>query len=121
MQFNKKLAIILAAASASVLGFGSIASAGEGGAAAATSFTVTGGQVTGGAAAGAVGKQNAGAYATNNGSSNTAGAIGTAGTLDINGSNINAGVEATNRLGTAQANGLENDVTTPLGTDSIEQ
>ncbi len=69
MKLNK-LAIALVAASAGIFGFSSIASAGEGGAAAAASFSVTGTSVTGAAVGAAVGKQNAGATATNSSVSN---------------------------------------------------
>ncbi len=128
MKLNNKLAIALVAASAGIFGFSSIASAGEGGAAAAASFTVNQGNVTGAAVGAAVGKQNAGATATNSSISNTASALGTAGTLTLNtvqytdpilgpttSSSFIGGIDTAN-LGTAQVNTLSNKVTTPLGT-----
>ncbi|MUG98036.1 hypothetical protein F7734_39290 [Scytonema sp. UIC 10036] len=120
MKLNKTLVIALFAASTGIFGFGSVASAGEGGAAAAAGFTLNGaGKVTGAAVGAAVGKQNAGATATNGANGNTAGAVGSAGTIDLitNGTNLKTGiygdVEALGRLGTPQGNQLQNTTTAP--------
>ncbi|MBD2388111.1 hypothetical protein [Cylindrospermum sp. FACHB-282] len=85
MKLNTKVVIALIAASASVIGFSSVASAGEGGVAASSSFTLNGyGGVTGGATAAAVGKNDAAATASNYQGLNTASALGSAGAIYLN-------------------------------------
>ncbi|MDB9316412.1 hypothetical protein [Nodularia spumigena] len=84
MKFNKKVAIALVAVSASVFGFGSVASAGEGGAAGAVAATLDAdGLVTQMAAAGAVGKNDAAAVATGNFGVISASALGSAGVIQL--------------------------------------
>ncbi len=84
MKFNKKVAIALVAVSASIFGFGSVASAGEGGAAGAVAATLDAdGLVTEMAAAGAVGKNDAAATATGNFGVVSASALGSAGVIEL--------------------------------------
>ncbi|MDH6058585.1 hypothetical protein [Umezakia ovalisporum] len=84
MKFNKKLAIALVAVSASVFGFGSVASAGDGGVAGAVAVTLDAdGSVTEMAAAGAVGKNDAAAKATSNAGLVSAAALGSAGVIEL--------------------------------------
>ncbi|MDZ8051842.1 MAG: hypothetical protein RMX68_004800 [Aulosira sp. ZfuVER01] len=90
MSISKRIAIALFAATTSLFSLAPIAMAGEGGAAAAVSFSANPlGQVTGGAAAAAVGKQDAAAAATNRQggffqpTTNTASALGSAGTIEM--------------------------------------
>ncbi|MBE9128816.1 MULTISPECIES: hypothetical protein [unclassified Coleofasciculus] len=87
-----KVSVALAATFASLVGFTSVARAGEGGVAGAAAFTVTGeGAVSGVAVSAAVGKENAAAAAFNydgtndNGLQNSAFAIGTAGVISLTG------------------------------------
>ena len=106
--------------------FATVARAGEGGIAGSAAFTVDGGAVTGVAVSAAVGKENAAAHSFNyngsndNGLQNSAFAIGTAGTLSINGLGDPAGfslntVEDSDR-GTAQGNSFTAGYTIQLGT-----
>ncbi|MEC4813211.1 MAG: hypothetical protein SAK29_08070 [Scytonema sp. PMC 1069.18] len=111
MKLNKKIAVSLVVATASVFGFGSGAWAGEGGAAGAASFTVdsTNG-VTGVAVAASSGKQDAAAMAFQNaadtaGAPNRAYALGSAGVITIS-----------NMLGTT-APGMTSVADTALNTD----
>ncbi|TVP62387.1 MAG: hypothetical protein EA343_11285 [Nodularia sp. (in: Bacteria)] len=84
MKLNKKVAIALVAVSASVFGFSSVASAGEGGVAGAVAATLDhNGLVTGVAAAGAVGKNDAAATATSQLGIATASALGSAGVIEL--------------------------------------
>ena len=84
MKFTKKVAIAVVAVSASVLGLGSVASAGEGGAAGAVAATLNEeGLVVDMAAAGAVGKNDAAALATTNSGVVSATALGSAGVITI--------------------------------------
>jgi hypothetical protein len=91
MKFQTvKVSVALAATAASLVGFTSIARAGEGGVAGAAAFTVEGNSVTGVAVSAAVGKEDAAAAAFNydptasNGVTNSAFAIGTAGVITAN-------------------------------------
>jgi len=91
MKFQTiKISVALAATAASLVGFTSIARAGEGGVAGAAAFTVNGTQVTGVAVSAAVGKEDAAAAAFNydptasNGVTNSAFAIGTSGVITAN-------------------------------------
>lgn len=89
MKFNKKVAIALVAVSASVFGFSSVASAGEGGAAGAVAATLDAdGLVTEMAAAGAVGKNDAAATATGNFGIVSASALGSAGVIQLVSDNV---------------------------------
>lgn len=84
MKFNKKVAIALVAVSASVFGFGSVASAGEGGVAGAVAATLDAdGVVTEMAAAGAVGKNDAAATATAQFGIVSASSLGSAGVIEL--------------------------------------
>ena len=84
MKLNKKVAIALVAVSASVFGFSSVASAGEGGVAAAVAVRLNDhGLVTEMAAAAAVGKNDAAATATNNFGIVSASALGSAGVIEL--------------------------------------
>ena len=91
MKFQTiKVSVALAATAASLVGFTSIARAGEGGVAGAAAFTVEEGSVTGVAVSAAVGKEDAAAAAFNynpnqaSGVANSAFAIGTAGVITAN-------------------------------------
>ncbi|MEQ8963659.1 MAG: hypothetical protein RLP02_38100 [Coleofasciculus sp. C2-GNP5-27] len=89
MKFQTvKASVALAATAVSLVGFTSIARAGEGGVAGAAAFTVEGTEVTGVAVSAAVGKEDAAAAAFNydptvnvSGVTNSAFAIGTAGVI----------------------------------------
>ena len=84
MKFHKQVAIALVAVSASVFGFGSIASAGEGAAAGAVAATLDeNGLVVEMTAAGAIGKNDAAALATSNFGVISATALGSAGVIEI--------------------------------------
>ena len=120
------LAVVSGLAMLNALGFATLARAGEGGVAGSAAFTVNGGSVTGVAVSAAVGKENAAAHAFNydgsnaNGLQNSAFAIGTAGTLSIQGLGDPAGftldtVEDSDRA-TAQANTFSTGFTIQLGT-----
>lgn len=92
MKFQTvKASVALAATAVSLVGFTSIARAGEGGVAGAAAFTVEGTEVTGVAVSAAVGKENAAAHSFNydgsndNGLQNSAFAIGTAGVISLEG------------------------------------
>lgn len=137
MKFNQKLAIALVAVSASVFGFGSLASAGEGGAAGAVAATLNAdGLVTDMAAAGSVGKNDAAAVATSNFGVVSASALGSAGVIELlsdNGyfsfedsdiserevfTNVTLKGSADTALGTSQVNSITTFTETPIG--SIE-
>ena len=126
MKFSQKLSISLFAATASLLSFSSGAFAGEGGAAGAAAFTITGTEVTGVAVAASVGKNDAGAAAFNDVDAqfNSAYALGSAGKIDIVGMGdpTAAGMagEQDPDLATAQANDLTGSATIQLGTGSGE-
>jgi hypothetical protein len=134
MKLNKKVAIALVAVSASVFGFGSVASAGEGGAAGAVAATLdANGLVTGMAAAGAVGKNDAAATATSNFGIVSAAALGSAGVIELlsdsgsysfdDGVNVEQEVynnvtmkgSADTALETSQANSIATFTETPIG------
>lgn len=130
MKFHTKIAIALITASASVFSFGSIASAGEGAAAGAVSATLdANGNVTNMAAAGAVGKNDAGAVATTNNGISTAAALGSAGVIELitdagsftdatsteTFSNNTLKGSADTALGTNQANSISTFSETPIG------
>ncbi len=84
MKFHKQVAIALVAVSASVFGFGSVASAGEGAAAGAVAATLDeNGLVIEMTAAGAIGKNDAAALATSNSGVISATALGSAGVIQI--------------------------------------
>ena len=84
MKFHKQVAIALVAVSASLFGFGSVASAGEGAAAGAVAATLDeNGLVIEMTAAGAIGKNNAAALATSNSGVISATALGSAGVIEI--------------------------------------
>ncbi len=106
--------------------FASVARAGEGGIAGSAAFTVDAGAVTGVAVSAAVGKESAAAHSFNyngsnaNGLQNSAFAIGTAGTLSIQGLGDPAGfsldtMEDSDR-GTAQDNSFTKGYEIQLGT-----
>jgi hypothetical protein len=122
MKFNTKLAITLVAATTSVFGLASGAMAGEGGAAGAAAFTITGTQVTGVGVASAIGKNDASAYAYNNGTtSNTAGALGSAGAVTLTNAaagsfTITGTADTTVNLAVGQANDFTATTTIQLGT-----
>jgi len=88
----RRIAFVSGLVILNAFGFATVARAGEGGVAGSAAFTVgAGGLVTGVAVSAAVGKENAAAHSFNydasndNGLQNSAFAIGTAGTLNING------------------------------------
>ena len=123
-----KLFVALAATVTSLVGFSSVARAGEGGVAGAAAFTVDGGAVTGVAVSAAVGKENAAAHSFNydgsnaNGLQNSAFAIGTAGVISLTGLGDPAGftldtVEDSDRA-TAQANEFTAGYSIQIGTAS---
>ncbi|AFZ59190.1 hypothetical protein H6G54_02195 [Anabaena cylindrica FACHB-243] len=134
MKLNKKVAITLVTVSASVFGFSSVASAGEGGAAGAVAATLdANGLVTEMAAAGAVGKNDAAATATGNFGVVSAAALGSAGVIELisdNGyysysdeqiseteayNNITLKGSADTALETSQANSIATFTETPIG------
>ncbi|MEA5515653.1 hypothetical protein [Nodularia sp. UHCC 0506] len=134
MKFNKKVAIALVAVSASVFGFGSVASAGEGGVAGAVAATLDdNGVVTEMAAAGAVGKNDAAATATAQFGIVSASSLGSAGVIELisdNGfysftegensegetyNNVTLKGSADTALGTSQANSIATFTETPIG------
>jgi len=137
MKFNTKVAIALVAVSASFFGFGSVASAGEGGAAGAVAATLDAdGNVVEMAAAGAVGKNDAAAVASGNGGIVSASALGSAGVIELlsdNGfysfeegefsesevyTNVTLTGSADTALGSSQTNSIATFTETPIG--SIE-
>ncbi len=81
-MINKNIAIALVAAS-SWFGLTSAALAGEGGAAGAASFTITGTTVTGVAVAASVGKNDAAAAAFQTAAGNSAYALGSGGVITM--------------------------------------
>ncbi|MBW4643919.1 MAG: hypothetical protein KME23_13165 [Goleter apudmare HA4340-LM2] len=126
MKFNK-IAIALITASASVFSFGSVAAAGEGGAAGAVSATLSpSGVVLDIAAAGAVGKNDAAATASVNYGIVSASALGSAGSIQLlsdtgefdgeiyNEVTITGSRDTT--LGTSQSNSIATFTETPIGT-----
>ncbi len=134
MKLNKKVAIALIAVSTSIFGFGSLASAGEGGAAGAVAATLDPhGWVTEMAAAGAVGKNDAAATATANFGIVSASALGSAGVIELvsdNGffslsvldffitgtsNNVTLRGSADHALETSQANSISTFTQTPIG------
>ncbi|GAX34640.1 hypothetical protein [Nodularia sp. NIES-3585] len=130
MKFNKKVAIALVAVSASVFGFSSVASAGEGGVAGAVAVTLgPDGLVTEVAAAAAVGKNDAAATATGNSGLVSASALGSAGVIELvsdNGletfggdslvySEVRLSGSADPSLEHTQENSINSYVDTPLG------
>jgi hypothetical protein len=124
MSFSQKLVIILAAASAGALGLSSAAFAGEGGAAGSAAFTInSAGGVTGVAVSAGIGKQDAfaGAFNTSAGD-NTAFAMGSAGTINVNTlGSIAVGTIGSSEdlaLGTAQANSFVATTSVQIGTVS---
>ena len=135
MKFHKQVAIALVAVSASVFGFGSIASAGEGAAAGAVAATLDeNGLVVEMTAAGAIGKNDAAALATSNFGVISATALGSAGVIEIisdtgnytfseggqsesefyNNVTMTGGVDSA--LETAQANSIATLTDLPIGT-----
>lgn len=126
MKFNK-VAIALIAATTSVFGLGSVAAAGEGGAAGAVSATLSpSGLVLDIAAAGAVGKNDAAATATVNYGIVSASALGSAGSIQVLSDageekgaiyhNITLTGSRDNVLGTSQNNALSSFLETSIGT-----
>ena len=125
----RRLSLVSSLVVLSAFGFANVARAGEGGVAGSAAFTINdAGQVTGVAVSAAVGKENAAAHAFNydgsnaNGLQNSAFAIGTAGTLTINGLGDPAGfnlntVEDTART-VEQANSFTTGYSVKLGTAS---
>ncbi|NET59660.1 MAG: hypothetical protein F6K47_26975 [Symploca sp. SIO2E6] len=108
-----KLSAALLATVASLVGFSSIARAGEGGSAGAAAFTTDGaGNVTGAAVSAAVGKEGAAANSFNYdgaaGLQNSASAVGAAGTITVEGLGSTDSVSVTTTedtdRGTAQGN-----------------
>lgn len=136
MKFHKQAAIALVAVSASVFGFGSVASAGEGAAAGAVAATLNeSGLVVEMTAAGSVGKNDAAALATSNSGVISATALGSAGIITItsdsgnyslteeggqseseiyNNVTMTGGVDSA--LETAQANSIATFTELPIGT-----
>ncbi len=122
MMINKNMAIALIAAS-SWFGLTSTAFAGEGGAAGAASFTVSGTGVTGVAVAASVGKNDAAAAAYNTTAGyNSAFAMGSSGLImmtqagDPTTASMAGSVDPS--LGTAQANTLTNGGSVQIGTST---
>lgn len=124
MSFSQKLVIIFAAASAGALGLTSAAFAGEGGAAGSAAFTITDSVVTGVAVSAGIGKQDAFAGAFNDGTTgdNTAFAMGSASTINVNSmasmSVASFGSSGDLLLGTAQANEFAATTSVQIGTGS---
>ncbi|WP_375471719.1 hypothetical protein [uncultured Nostoc sp.] len=117
MKLNTKLAIALVATATSVFGLASGAMAGEGGAAGAAAFTISGTAVTGVAVAAAVGKNDAAAAAFQGATAvpNAAYALGSGGliTLDQIGTPASASITGTaSTNSTSEANTLTADVGT---------
>jgi len=125
----RRIAFVSGLVILNAFGFATVARAGEGGVAGSAAFTVgAGGLVTGVAVSAAVGKENAAAHSFNydgsnaNGLQNSAFAIGTAGTLSLNGLGDPAGfnlntIEDSART-IAQANTFTAGYTIQLGTTS---
>ncbi|MEG4860525.1 hypothetical protein QUB75_27825 [Microcoleus sp. K1-B6] len=125
----RRIAFVSGLVILNAFGFATLARAGEGGVAGSAAFTVdANGGVTGVAVSAAVGKENAAAHSFNysgdneNGLQNSAFAIGTAGTLSLNGLGDPAGfslntVEDSAR-GVEQENSFTAGYTIQLGTAS---
>jgi hypothetical protein len=125
----RRIAFVSGLVILNAFGFATVARAGEGGVAGSAAFTVGAGSlVTGVAVSAAVGKENAAAHSFNydgsnaNGLQNSAFAIGTAGTLSLNGLGDPAGfnlntIEDSART-IAQANTFTAGYTIQLGTTS---
>ena len=139
MKLNKKVVIALVAVSASVFGFSSVASAGEGGVAAAVAVRLDDhGLITEMAPAAAVGKNDAAATATGNFGIVSASALGSAGVIQLISDNVffsfidsdsseteffNSVIlegSADTALGTSQANSIATFTETPFPTDITE-
>ena len=136
MKLNKKVVIALVAVSASVFGFSSVASAGEGGAAAVVAATLDANGLVTEMGAAAVGKNDAAATATVNFGIVSASALGSAGVIQLISDNVffsfidsdsseteffNSVIlegSADTALGTSQANSIATFTQTPIG--SIE-
>ena len=124
----RRIAFVSGLVILNAFGFATVARAGEGGVAGSAAFTVQGGAVTGVAVSAAVGKENAAAHSFNyngtntNGLQNSAFAIGTAGTLSINGLGDPAGFNLNTVQDTArpiaQSNSFTAGYTINLGTAS---
>lgn len=125
---NRRLAVVSGLVILNAFGLATVARAGEGGVAGSAAFTVVDTQVTGVAVSAAVGKENAAAHAFNydarnaNGLQNSAFALGTAGTLSLQGLGDPAGfnldtIEDSDR-GTGQINAFTAGYTIQLGTVS---
>ncbi|NEQ69382.1 MAG: hypothetical protein F6K21_28610 [Symploca sp. SIO2D2] len=118
-----KLSAALVATVASLVGFSSVARAGEGGAAGAAAFTVNTGAVTGAAVSSALGKDGAAAHSTNyatagsaNEVQNSASAVGASGGLTFTNSLTNGSSFVTNQeTDTGRAVGQANTFTTGAG------
>ena len=116
MKFHKQVAIALVAVSASVFGFGSVASAGEGAAAGAVAATLDeNGLVIEMTAAGAIGKNDAAALATSNFGVISATALGSAGVIEIT---SRSGNYAFSEEGGQSESDIYNNVTIIGGEDS---
>ncbi|MEG3926334.1 MULTISPECIES: hypothetical protein [unclassified Microcoleus] len=124
----RRIAFVSGLVILNAFGFATVARAGEGGVAGSAAFTVNGTNVTGVAVSAAVGKENAAAHSFNyngentNGLQNSAFAIGTAGTLSLNGLGDPAGFSLNtvqdNLRGTPQNNTFTSGYTINLGTTS---
>ncbi|MEG4987523.1 hypothetical protein QUB08_17385 [Microcoleus sp. BR0-C5] len=94
----RRIAFVSGLVILNAFGFATVARAGEGGVAGSAAFTVNDGKVTGVAVSAAVGKENAFAHSFNyngdndTGLQNSAFAIGTGGTLSLNGLGDPAGL-----------------------------
>lgn len=124
----RRIALVTGFVILNAFGFASVARAGEGGVAGSAAFTVNGTAVTGVAVSAAVGKENAAAHSFNyngnntNGLQNSAFALGTAGTLSLNGLGDPAGFNLNTVQDSArtvvQANTFTAGYTINLGTTS---
>lgn len=124
----RRIALVTGFVILNAFGFASVARAGEGGVAGSAAFTVNGTAVTGVAVSAAVGKENAVAHSFNyngsntNGLQNSAFALGTAGTLSLNGLGDPAGFNLNTVQDSArtvvQANTFTAGYTINLGTTS---
>lgn len=128
MKFQTvKASVALAATAVSLVGFTSIARAGEGGVAGAAAFTMEGTDVTGVAVSAAVGKQDAAAAAFNYGTpdvQNSAFSLGSAGVISTNAigdpsmASISGGEDPA--LGDSQGNSFTEGFSIEIGTASGE-
>lgn len=120
-MLNLKSKILLAtfAVAAGAFGIAPASYAGEGAAAGAVSFTLTGGAVTSAAVAAAVGSNDAGALSWENGATNNALAAGSAGVITIEVTAAGAPTLSTaGHLLTNQANALSVDVAADINATS---